>query len=74
MFYFWISVLIFYISNCEACEIDWNLYWKLRSLIGNFCLTLSIFYGSKKNFLSENGKSVEKNMVYKIPYVLYLQL
>lgn len=30
--------------------------------------------GQKKNFLSENGKSVEKNMVYKIPYVLYLQL
>lgn len=74
MFYFWISVLIFtyQIVKDEPCEIDWNLYWKLRSLIGNFCLTL--FYGSKENFLSENGKSVEKNMVYKIPYVLYLQL
>lgn len=76
MFYFWISVLIFtyQIVKDEPCEIDWNLYWKLRSLIGNFCLTLSIFYGSKKNVLSENGKSVEKNMAYKIPYVLYLQL
>lgn len=76
MFYFWISVLIFtyQIVKDEPCEIDWNLYWKLQSLIGNICLTLSIFYGSKKNFLSENGKSVEKNMVYKIPYVLYLQL
>lgn len=56
----------------EFCEIDWNLYWKLRLLIGNFCFILFIFYGLKKNFLSENGKFVEKNMVYKIFYVLYL--
>lgn len=70
----YIDFFTYQIVKDEPCEIDWNLHWKLRSLIGNFSLLYLYSMGQKKNFLSENGKSVEKNMAYKIPYVLYLQL